>query len=273
MRQNSVWFLNNPQQWGPSTCFLAVQALVRLGPCVVRSWYGTSKLLSIEVFSSLIYTSMSCIGAGCSDIWFFSMSGVWSPNHFHDLTQIFLFKLYFARRLRSLMLIVALKGESNWGKLTVYQLVIDTSPIFFMISTPINRSYSSRFSSTTRTSTLIERLSHTPIWTSPTQHHVRVSSPTVSTSTSFLFQKWQSDLLTSDREQPVSTKVGPLIPLMCTLTAGTTTFRWDSGIGMALKSLLLAHFQDNFVSSSLQNDFAICHRWNDDILWHRLDAQ
>lgn len=122
-----------------------------------------------------------------------------------------------------------LPGESNWGKLTVYQLVIDTSPIFFMISTPINRSYSSRFSSTTRTSTLIERLSHTPIWTSPTQHHVRVSSPTVSTSTSFLFQKWQSDLLTSDREQPVSTKVGPMTPLMCTLTAGTTTFRWDSG--------------------------------------------
>ena len=79
-----------------------------------------------------------------------------------------------------------------------------TPPSFLRASNPSSRLKPSHLSSTTRTSILIERLLLTSSWTSPTPEHLRVLSPIVSMSPSFLFQEGQSSLLTNDRKQPVS---------------------------------------------------------------------
>ena len=222
------WALDNPWPDGLFVCLLATRPLTESGPWRPHSssGYGIIQPLSIQVQSSLSNSALSCFGTKYSAALFSSSGGVWFSDHFYDTTQIILFWSNSAWKSDLSIVMAAHTGLSSCGKLTVPSLVMYTSPSFLMISKASSMSNPNNFPSATKTSTSIGHPLPTSSWTRPTPQHLRAPSPTMNTSTFFFSQEWQSALVTSNCEQPVSNVANLRDPLIHTVTACSVSFTW-----------------------------------------------
>ena len=184
-------------------CNMAINEIGPLEGPHSSSGFEIIQPLSIEVWSALSNSALSCFGTKYSVALFSSSGGIWFSDHFHNTTQIFLFWSNSPWKSGLLIVMAEHNGLSSCGKLTIPSLVMYTPPIFLMISKPSSRSNPNNFPSATRTSTSIGHPLPMSSWTRPMPQHLRAPSPTVNTSTFFFSQEWQSALVTSDHEQPV----------------------------------------------------------------------
>ena len=209
------------------------------------SGYRIIQPFSIQIQSSLSNSAQSWFGTKYSTALFSSSGGIWFSDHFHDTTQIFLFWSNSAWKSGLSRIMAVHTGQSSCGKLTITPLVMYTPPSFLMTSKPNSRLNPNNFLSATRTSTSIEHPLPTSSWTRPTPQHIRAPSPTMNMSTFFFSQEWRSTRVTSDCEQPVSSKVNLWNPLVRMVTAGSASFTWGLGSRLALMPIPLACFLGN----------------------------
>ena len=128
-----------------SACNTAINGIRPLGDPHTSSGYRIIQPLSIQVWSSLLNSALSCFGTKYLATLLSSLGGVWFSDHFHDTTQIFLFWSNSAWKSGLLIVMAAHSGLSSCGKLTVPSLVIYTPSSFLMISKPSSRSNPTTF--------------------------------------------------------------------------------------------------------------------------------